>query len=176
MEIKTISTDVLIIGSGGAGARAAIEVDDACLKPTIVSKGLSFRSGCTGMAEGGYNAVFKTVDKDDSIDAHINDTLKGGSFLNDEKLVEILVNESPKRLIDLENYGALFDRQESGEIDQRPFGGQTYRRTCYQGDRTGAELLNALKEEIITSSMHSISLLMISSLRALSNSAPVLSP
>lgn len=65
------------------------------------------------MAEGGYNAVFKTVDKDDSIEAHIHDTLKGGSFLNDEKLVEILVNESPKRLIDLENYGALFDRQES---------------------------------------------------------------
>ena len=164
MEIKTISTDVLIIGSGGAGARAAIEVDDACLKPTIVSKGLSFRSGCTGMAEGGYNAVFKTVDKDDSIDAHINDTLKGGSFLNDEKLVEILVNESPKRLIDLENYGALFDRQESGKIDQRPFGGQTYRRTCYQGDRTGAELLNALKEEIIKRDIECIEEVMITSL------------
>ena len=164
MEIKTISTDVLIIGSGGAGARAAIEVDDACLKPTIVSKGLSFRSGCTGMAEGGYNAVFKTVDKNDSIDAHINDTLKGGSFLNDEKLVEILVNESPKRLIDLENYGALFDRQESGKIDQRPFGGQTYRRTCYQGDRTGAELLNALKEEIIKRDIECIEEVMITSL------------
>ena len=100
MKIKTIKTDVLIIGSGGAGSRAAIEVDNEGLKATIVSKGLSFRSGCTGMAEGGYNAVFKTVDKDDSIDAHINDTLKGGSYLNDEKLVEILVNESPKRLID----------------------------------------------------------------------------
>ena len=95
MEMKTISTDVLIIGSGGAGSRAAIEVDDAGLKAIIVSKGLSFRSGCTGMAEGGYNAVFKTVDKDDSIEAHIHDTLKGGSYLNDEKLVEILVNEWP---------------------------------------------------------------------------------
>ena len=164
MEIKTISTDVLIIGSGGAGSRAAIEVDDAGLKATIVSKGLSFRSGCTGMAEGGYNAVFKTVDKDDSIEAHIHDTLKGGSYLNDEKLVEILVNESPKRLIDLENYGALFDRQESGEIDQRPFGGQTYRRTCYQGDRTGAELLNALKEEIIRRDIECIEEVMITSL------------
>ena len=163
MEIKTISTDVLIIGSGGAGSRAAIEVDDAGLKATIVSKGLSFRSGCTGMAEGGYNAVFKTVDKDDSIEAHIHDTLKGGSFLNDKKLVEILVNESPKRLIDLENYGALFDRQESGEIDQRPFGGQTYRRTCYQGDRTGAELLNALKEEIIRRDIECIEEVMITS-------------
>ena len=164
MEIKTIQTDVLIIGSGGAGSRAAIEVDDAGLKATIVSKGLSFRSGCTGMAEGGYNAVFKTVDKDDSIDAHIFDTLKGGSYLNDKKLVEILVNESPKRLIDLENYGALFDRQESGEIDQRPFGGQTYRRTCYQGDRTGAELLNALKEEIIKRDIECIEEVMITSL------------
>ena len=163
MEIKTISTDVLIIGSGGAGSRAAIEVDDAGLKAIIVSKGLSFRSGCTGMAEGGYNAVFKTVDKDDSIEAHIHDTLKGGSFLNDKKLVEILVNESPKRLIDLENYGALFDRQESGEIDQRPFGGQTYRRTCYQGDRTGAELLNALKEEIIRRDIECIEEVMITS-------------
>jgi fumarate reductase (CoM/CoB) subunit A len=164
MKIKTISTDVLIIGSGGAGSRAAIEVDDAGLKALIVSKGLSFRSGCTGMAEGGYNAVFKTVDKDDSIEAHIKDTLKGGSYLNDEKLVNILVSESPKRLIDLENYGALFDRQESGQIDQRPFGGQTYRRTCYQGDRTGAELLNALKEEIIKRDIECIEEVMITSL------------
>ena len=163
MEIKTISTDVLIIGSGGAGSRAAIEVDDAGLKSIIVSKGLSFRSGCTGMAEGGYNAVFKTVDKDDSIEAHINDTLKGGSYLNDKKLVDILVNESPKRLIDLENYGALFDRQESGLIDQRPFGGQSFRRTCYQGDRTGAELLNALKEEIIRRDIECIEEVMITS-------------
>ncbi|MEE1149521.1 MAG: fumarate reductase (CoM/CoB) subunit TfrA [Methanobrevibacter sp.] len=164
MEIKTISTDVLIIGSGGAGSRAAIEVDDAGLNAIIVSKGLSFRSGCTGMAEGGYNAVFKTVDKDDSIDAHFNDTLKGGSYLNDKKLVEILVSESPKRLVDLENYGALFDRQESGEIDQRPFGGQSFRRTCYQGDRTGAELLNALKEEIIRRDIECIDEVMITSL------------
>ena len=164
MNIKTISTDVLIIGSGGAGSRAAIEVDESGLKATIVSKGLSFRSGCTGMAEGGYNAVFKTVDKDDSIEAHMEDTLKGGSYLNDKKLVEILVNKSPKRLIDLENYGALFDRQESGQINQRPFGGQTYRRTCYQGDRTGAELLNALKEEIIKRDIECIEEVMITSL------------
>ena len=164
MEIKTISSDVLIIGSGGAGSRAAIEVDNAGLNPIIVSEGLSFRTGYTGMAEGGYNAVFKAVDKEDSIEAHRFDTLKGGSYLNDEKLVDILVNESPKRLIDLENYGALFDRQESGEIDQRPFGGQSFRRTCYQGDRTGAELLNALKEEIIKRDIECIEEVMITSL------------
>ena len=164
MEVKKIKTDVLIVGSGGAGSRAAIEVDETGLKATIVSKGLSFRSGCTGMAEGGYNAVFKAVDKEDSIETHIKDTLKGGSYLNDEKLVEILVNESPKRLIDLENYGALFERQENGKIAQRPFGGQTYRRTCFQGDRTGAELLNALKEEIIRRDIECIEEVMITSL------------
>ena len=164
MEVKKIETDVLIVGSGGAGSRAAIEVDNAGVKATIVSKGLSFRSGCTGMAEGGYNAVFKAVDEEDSIDAHIKDTLEGGKYLNDKKLVNILVEESPKRLIDLENYGALFERQENGKIAQRPFGGQTYRRTCFEGDRTGAELLNALKEEIIKRDIECIEEVMITSL------------
>lgn len=164
METKTISTDVLIIGSGGAGSRAAIEVDKAGLKGLIVSKGLTFRSGCTGMAEGGYNAVFKAVDADDSIEAHIEDTLKGGSYLNDKKLVDVLVHESPDRLIDLENYGAIFDRQESGKINQRPFGGQQYRRTCFQGDRTGHELMTALKEEIIKRDIQTIEEVMVTSL------------
>lgn len=164
METKTISSDVLIIGSGGAGARAAIEVDNAGLKALIVSKGLSFRSGCTGMAEGGYNAVFKAVDEEDTIDAHIYDTLKGGSYLNDSKLVDMLVNESPKRLIDLENYGALFDRQESGKINQRAFGGQQYRRTCFQGDRTGHEIITALKEEITKRDIETLDEVMVTNL------------
>ncbi len=164
MDIKTISSDVLIIGSGGAGARAAIEVDEQGLKPLIVSKGLSFRSGCTGMAEGGYNAVFKTVDKDDTIETHVYDTLKGGSYLNDSKLVEILVTQSPSRLIDLENYGALFERQKDGKIDQRPFGGQTYRRTCFQGDRTGHEIISSLKEEINRRNIETIEEVMITAL------------
>ena len=164
METKTISSDVLIIGSGGAGARAAIEVDNVGLKALIVSKGLSFRSGCTGMAEGGYNAVFKAVDEEDTIDAHIYDTLKGGSYLNDSKLVDILVNESPKRLIDLENYGALFDRQESGKINQRAFGGQQYRRTCFQGDRTGHEIITALKEEITKRDIETLDEVMVTNL------------
>lgn len=164
MESKIIQTDVLIIGSGGAGSRAAIEVSNMGLKPTIVSKGLSFRSGCTGMAEGGYNAVFKAVDAEDSKETHIKDTLNGGKHLNDSKLVNILVDESPDRLIDLENYGALFDRQEDGNINQRPFGGQTYRRTCFQGDRTGHEMLQALKEEIIKRDIETVDEVMITSL------------
>ena len=96
MEIKTITTDVLIIGSGGAGCRAAIEVSNQGKEPLIVSKGLSFRSGCTGMAEGGYNAALALVDPEDSVEAHVKDTLKGGSYLNDPNLVDILVNESPE--------------------------------------------------------------------------------
>ena len=141
--------DVLIIGSGGAGCRAAIEVSNHNLKPIIVSKGLSFKSGCTGMAEGGYNAAFAYVDCEDNTEIHYEDTLKGGGFINDPELARILVEESPERLVDLENYGAMFDRQESGELDQRPFGGQTFRRTCFQGDRTGHEMITALKEEVI---------------------------
>jgi len=164
MESKIIKSDVLIIGSGGAGCRAAIEVSNEGKRPIIVSKGLSFRSGCTGMAEGGYNAVLKLVDPDDSIEAHKEDTLKGGSYLNDPKLVDILTKESPDRLYDLEEYGALFDRQENGELNQRPFGGQRYRRTCFQGDRTGHEIMTALKEEIMKRSIRTIDEVMISSL------------
>lgn len=164
MESKIIQSDVLIIGSGGAGCRAGIEVSKKGLNPLIVSKGLTFRSGCTGMAEGGYNAAFAFVDSEDTKEAHYNDTMKGGSFLNDPKLAKILVDESPDRLIDLEEFGALFDRQESGELNQRPFGGQTFRRTCFQGDRTGHEIIMALKEEIIKRKIATIDEVMITSL------------
>lgn len=164
MKSKAIKSDVLIVGSGGAGCRAAIEVSKNGLDPLIVSKGLSFRSGCTGMAEGGYNAAFAFVDKEDTKEMHLHDTIKGGSYLNDPKLAEILVDEATDRLIDLEEYGALFDRQSSGELNQRPFGGQTFRRTCFQGDRTGHEMIMALKEEIIKGRIRTIDEVMITSL------------
>ena len=164
MESRIIKSEVLIIGSGGSGCRAAIEVSNEGKEPLIVSKGLSFRSGCTGMAEGGYNAVLKLVDPEDSFEAHYKDTIKGGSYLNDPDLVNILTRESPERLHDLEEYGALFDRQESGELNQRPFGAQTYRRTCFQGDRTGHEIMTALKEEIVKRGIKTIDEVMITSL------------
>ena len=164
MESKIIKSDVLIIGSGGAGSRAAIEVSKHGLKPLIVSKGLSFKSGCTGMAEGGYNAVFSSVDPEDTKKTHFEDTLKGGAYLNDKALVEILVDEAPDRLIDLENFGALFDRTNTCQINQRPFGGQTFRRTCFQGDRTGHEIITALKEEITKRNIETIEEVMITSL------------
>ncbi|KZX17095.1 fumarate reductase (CoM/CoB) subunit TfrA [Methanobrevibacter filiformis] len=164
METKDYQCDVLIIGSGGAGCRSAIEVAKHGLKPLIVSKGLSFRSGCTGMAEGGYNAAFSFVDSEDTKEIHLKDTLYGGKYLNDPKLAKILVDEAPNRLIDLETYGALFDRQKSGKLNQRPFGGQTFRRTCFQGDRTGHEIIMALKEEINRLKIATIDEVMITSL------------
>lgn len=174
MESKIIKSDVLIIGSGGAGSRAAIEVSNQGLEPLIVSKGLSFKSGCTGMAEGGYNAVFSTVDLDDTKETHYMDTLKGGSFLNDKELIKILVDEAPDRLIDLENFGALFDRLNNGEINQRPFGGQTFKRTCFQGDRTGHEIITALKEEITKKGIKTIDEVMITSFILSKNSNKVI--
>jgi len=164
MEKETYQTDVLVIGSGGAGCRAAIEAKKHGKDVIIVSKGLSYKSGCTTLAEGGYNAAFAYVDADDSIQAHLEDTLKGGAYLNDPELARILVEEAPDRLTELENYGALFDRQESGELNQRPFGGQTYRRTCFQGDRTGHEMMTALKEEIIRQDIQTVDEVMITRL------------
>ena len=161
---KPISADVLVIGSGGAGCRAAIEANKHDLDVIIVSKGLSFKSGCTTLAEGGYNAAFAYVDREDSTQAHLEDTLKGGGYLNDQELVRILVEEAPERLTELESFGALFDRQESGELNQRPFGGQTFRRTCFQGDRTGHEMMTALKEEVIRRDIQTVEEVMITSL------------
>jgi fumarate reductase (CoM/CoB) subunit A len=164
MESENYEHDVLVIGSGGAGCRAAIEASRHNLSVIIVSKGLSFKSGCTTLAEGGYNAAFATVDCADNTEAHFEDTLKGGAYLNDSKLARVLVEESPERLIELETFGALFDRQESGEINQRPFGGQRFRRTCFQGDRTGHEMMMALKEEVIRREIDTLDEIMITSL------------
>lgn len=164
MERETHQTDVLVIGSGGAGCRAAIEARKHGLEVTIISKGLSFKSGCTTLAEGGYNAAFAYVDEEDSTEAHYKDTLKGGGYLNDPQLARILVEEAPARLNELESYGALFDRQESGKLNQRPFGGQSYRRTCFQGDRTGHEMMMALKEEVIREGIQTVEEVMVTSL------------
>ena len=164
MEKEIHECDVLVIGSGGAGCRAAIEARKYNLDVIIVSKGLSFKSGCTTLAEGGYNAAFGYVDSEDSVDSHFQDTMKGGAYLNDMELVEILVNEAKDRLMELENFGAIFDRQESGKLNQRAFGGQTFRRTCFQGDRTGHEMMMALKEEVTRQRIDTFDELMITSL------------
>jgi len=139
-----VDCHVLVIGSGGAGVRAAIEAsqhgDTVLVSKTIVGKG-----GCTTMAEGGYNAVMREAD---SCGIHIEDTLKGGAYLNDPELVRILAHEAPLRMGDLVKWGAVFDVTDNDEIAQRPFGGQRFPRTCYAGDRTGHEMMTTLVERL----------------------------
>ncbi|MFQ6050776.1 MAG: fumarate reductase (CoM/CoB) subunit TfrA [Candidatus Hydrothermarchaeota archaeon] len=146
MEVH--ETDVLIIGGGGAGCRAAIEASEKNVDVIVMVKSLVGKSGCTPMAEGGYNAALGNIHKEDSWEVHFRDTVIGGAYLNNQKLVEILVKEAPERIYDLENYGAVFDRTEEGYIAQRPFGHQTYIRTCYASDRTGHEMMITLLNEI----------------------------
>ncbi len=100
------------------------------------------------MAEGGFNAALGNLDPNDSWEVHAQDTLNAGAYLNDQDLVEVLVNDAAERIFDLENYGAIFSRTPDGLIMQRPFGHQTYRRTCYAGDKTGHEILTTLTEEL----------------------------
>jgi fumarate reductase (CoM/CoB) subunit A len=141
---EVVDCHVLVIGSGGAGVRAAIEAskhgETALISKTLVGKG-----GCTTMAEGGFNAVLR---EQDSCGIHFEDTMKGGAFLNDPDLVNILVKEAPLRMGDLMKWGAVFDFTESDEVAQRPFGGQRFPRTCYAGDRTGHEMMVTLVERL----------------------------
>ena len=141
---EVVDCHVLVIGSGGAGVRAAIEAsqygDTVLISKTIVGKG-----GCTPMAEGGYNAVLR---EEDSCGIHYEDTMKGGAYLNDPELVNILVKEAPLRIGDLVKWGAVFDFTDSDEVAQRPFGGQRFPRTCYAGDRTGHEMMTTLVERL----------------------------
>jgi fumarate reductase (CoM/CoB) subunit A len=136
-------TDVLIIGGGGAAARCAIECSNKNVIITV--KGLFGKSGCTVMAEGGYNAV---LNPEDDFKKHFEDTMKGGGYINNPKLVEILIKNAPKELKNLEKFGSIFDRNDDGTMAQRPFGGQSFNRTCYSGDRTGHELMAGLMEYI----------------------------
>lgn len=145
MQVKEIITaHVLVIGSGGAGVRAAIEATSAgnCV---IVSKTIVGKGGCTIMAEGGYNAVMADEDR---VDDHFNDTMRGGAYLNDPLLVRTLVTESPDRMRDLISWGAVFDVTDQCSLSQRPFGGQCFPRTCYAGDRTGHEIMMTLMERL----------------------------
>lgn len=147
LSYETIDTDVLVIGAGGAGSRAAIEAANHNVRVTLISKEL-FGKAHTCMAEGGYNAALANVDAADNWQVHLKDTIVGGAWVNNQKLVEVLVKEAGDRIFDLEEYGAVWDRTPEGKIMQRPFGKQTYRRTCYAADRTGHELMQTLVEEV----------------------------
>lgn len=148
LPAEALTTDLLIIGGGGAGVMAALHAADAApdLDVTLVVKGLVAQSGCTRMVQGGYNAV---LDPADSFDLHFADTVRGGAFINDQELAWILVNEAPVRIVELENrYGCFFDRHGSGVIHQKPFAGQSFDRTVHRGDLTGIEIMSRLKDQL----------------------------
>jgi len=147
LDYKTIMCDVLVVGAGGAGCRAAIEASNHNLDVIMLSKELLGKAH-TAMAEGGYNVSLGNVDPDDDPETHFKDTIVGGNYLNDQKLAEILVRDAPQRIFDLEDMGAVFDRTPEGKIAQRVFGKQSWRRTAYASDRTGSEIMVTLTEGI----------------------------
>src|SRR5687768_2859057 len=148
-EIETHSYDVIVIGAGGAGLRAAIEARLAGKKTAIISKSL-FGKAHTVMAEGGCAAAMANVNPNDNWMVHFRDTMRGGKFLNNFRMAEWTAMESPERIWELETYGALFDRTPDGKISQRNFGGHEYPRLAHVGDRTGLELIRTLQQKIVS--------------------------
>ncbi|HVC32339.1 MAG TPA: FAD-binding protein [Chloroflexota bacterium] len=145
-KYETHDYDVLIIGAGGAGLRAAIAASAAGLSVGLVCKSLLGKAH-TVMAEGGIAAALGNVDPADSWEAHFADTMRGGQFLNNWRMAQIFAREAPQRVLELELWGAAFDRTPEGRIMQRPFGAHSYRRLCHVGDRTGLELIRTLQDE-----------------------------
>jgi succinate dehydrogenase / fumarate reductase flavoprotein subunit len=141
--------DVLIIGAGGAGLRAAIAAREAGMRAAIICKSL-FGKAHTVMAEGGIAASMGNVNSKDSWQVHFRDTMRGGKFLNNPRMAELHAKEAPDRVWELETYGALFDRTPDGRISQRNFGGHEYPRLAHVGDRTGLELIRTLQQKIVS--------------------------
>lgn len=146
--VETITTDVAVIGSGGAGLMCVLHAAAAApnLDIAVISKGMVGKSGCTRMVQGGYNAV---LDPADSVELHFRDTLKGGAFLNDQDLAWTLVNDAPRVIHELETrVGCFFDRRPDGRIHQKPFAGQSFDRTVHRGDLTGIEIMGRLRDQL----------------------------
>ena len=141
--------DVLVIGAGGAGLRAAIEAREQGLRVAILCKSL-FGKAHTVMAEGGIAASMGNVNSKDSWQVHFCDTMRGGKFLNNPRMAELHAKESPDRVWELETYGALFDRTADGRISQRNFGGHEYPRLAHVGDRTGLELIRTFQQKVVS--------------------------
>jgi succinate dehydrogenase / fumarate reductase flavoprotein subunit len=144
-KFETHEHDVLIIGAGGAGLRAAIEALGHGARVGVVCKSLLGKAH-TVMAEGGIAAAMANVDAADDWRTHFRDTMRGGKFLNNWRMAQIHAQEAPDRVRELEQWGALFDRTSSGDILQRAFGGHTYKRLCHVGDRTGLEMIRTLQD------------------------------
>lgn len=146
MEYTEIETEVLVIGAGGAGVRTAIELDKHDTDCLVLGK-REHGDAHTTWAAGGINAALGSLDDEDRWDIHAADTLKEGHFINQPKAVELLTKNMPDRIHELEEWGMDFNRTDDGKINQRYFGAQAYRRTCFVGDHTGEALLDTLVEE-----------------------------
>ena len=146
-NLRTNVTNILVIGSGGAGLRAAIAAHQKGAEVVVLGKRLR-KDAHTVLAAGGINAALATVDAEDTWQQHFADTLKEGYFLGDPLSVEILTREAPELVKELDYWGCDFNRTPSGEIDQRFFGAHKYRRTCYAGDYTGRAIINTLVDKV----------------------------
>ncbi|MFH8769172.1 MULTISPECIES: fumarate reductase/succinate dehydrogenase flavoprotein subunit [unclassified Streptomyces] len=140
--------DVVVVGAGGAGLRAAIEARERGARTAVICKSL-FGKAHTVMAEGGIAAAMANVNEHDNWQVHFRDTLRGGKFLNQWRMAELHAQEAPDRVWELETWGALFDRTKDGKISQRNFGGHEYPRLAHVGDRTGLELIRTLQQKIV---------------------------
>src|SRR5437899_3075734 len=144
-EYETFEHDVLIIGAGGAGLRAAIEASAAGVRVGLVCKSLLGKAH-TVMAEGGIAAALANVDERDNWKVHFADTMRGGQYVNQWRMAELHAKEAPDRVRELEAWGAVFDRTKDGRILQRHFGGHKYPRLAHVGDRTGLEMIRTLQD------------------------------
>src|SRR6186713_139327 len=145
---QTHSHDVLVIGSGGAGLRAAIEASAAGASVAVICRSLLGKAH-TVMAEGGVAAALANVDDRDNWKVHFADTMRGGQYLNNWRMAELHAKEAPARVKELEAWGAVFDRTDDGRILQRNFGGHRYPRLAHVGDRTGLEMIRTLQDYAI---------------------------
>ena len=149
-DIRSHNYDVVVIGAGGAGLRAAIEASAQKAKVALVCKSLLGKAH-TVMAEGGAAAALGNVMSEDNWRVHFRDTMRGGKMHNNWRMAQIHAQESPDRINELEAWGALFDRTPDGRINQRPFGGHTYSRLAHVGDRTGLEMIRVLQDKAVHS-------------------------
>src|SRR5664279_4947354 len=147
-EYEQYESDVIIIGAGGAGLRAAVEAQEMGLRTAVVCKSLLGKAH-TVMAEGGMAAAMGNVYPEDNWKVHFRDTMRGGKLLNNYRMAELHAKEAPDRVRELEAWGALFDRTADGLILQRDFGGHRYARLAHVGDRTGLELIRTRQQKAV---------------------------